>query len=72
MREYRVGQWGMAEVCWGCAGVLQRGVVRGVVDETVRLIGEKGYGAWSQFKLNIRIPNLIILRTLVLARRLYA
>ena len=72
MRGYRAGQWGMAEVCWACAGVLQRGVVAGVAEEAVRLIGEKGYGGWGQFKLNIRIPNLIILRSLVLARRLYA
>jgi hypothetical protein len=37
----------------------------------LRLIDEKGYKEWVQFKLNIRIPNLIILRTLVLARYLY-
>ena len=61
----------MGEICWACAGVLQRGVINGIIDYTLKLIDEKGYKEWVQFKLNIRIPNLIILRTLVLARYLY-
>lgn len=72
LRKYHPAWWGTAEICWACAGVLQRGVISSLNAEAVRLIEEKGYGDWGQFKLNIRIPNLIILRTLVLARYLYS
>jgi hypothetical protein len=35
------------------------------------LVEERGLSSYLQFKLNVRIPNIILLRNIVLARYLY-
>jgi len=35
------------------------------------MIEAKGYSEWQQFKLNIRIPNIIFLRNILLCRFIY-
>jgi hypothetical protein len=51
--------------------MLQKSFSRGAVEETKKQIVDKGFGEWQQFKLNIRIPNIMLLRTLLLVRYLY-
>jgi hypothetical protein len=71
LERYDCSQCCLDRVCWLCQSMLQKSFSRGAVEETKKQIVDKGFGEWQQFKLNIRIPNIMLLRTLLLVRYLY-
>jgi hypothetical protein len=71
-KSYHVGQCCLTEICWSCESIFQKSYLKHIVNEVKILIKEKGFTEWQQFKLNIRIPNIIILKNLILVRYIYS
>lgn len=71
-RSYHVGQCCLTEICWACESIFQRSYLKDIVSEVKDQIKARGYDNWTQFKLNIRIPNIIILKNLILLRYIYS
>ena len=71
MGDYDLMQCCMNKLCWMCEGVFQQKYLHDTVSEVKDLIAQKGFEDYPQFKLNIRIPNIILLRNIVLTRYIY-
>jgi len=65
-------QCGVGKSCWCCEEMFQRSYLIRAVEEVQKQISQRGYDDWQQFKLNIRIPSLIVLKNLILAHYLYS
>ena len=71
LQQYDPSQCCLADLCWLCQGVFQKAECKATLKRIEEEVAEKGLGEYSQFKLNVRIPNIIVLRNVILVRYLY-
>lgn len=71
MTRFNVVQCGLTSYCWVCESIFQKSYINATVDEIIELINQKGHISARQFKLNVRVPNIISLKQAFLAQYIY-